>query len=270
MTATRRVTLITGASDGIGLEFARVFARHGHDLALTGRRADRLEALADEIAAAGRPRPLVLPCDLAPADAPGRLAEALTEADGAVEMLVNNAGFGLNGAFDALPREEQLAMVDLNVRALVALTHLFLPDVRAARGGVLNVASIAGFAPGPHMAVYYATKAFVLSFSQALHEELRPHGVRVTALCPGPVPTGFQSRAGIAESVAGSAAALSARATAEAGYAGFRDGRRVVTPGSVNKGLAMALACMPRRFLLPRLAARQASRRTDGLKSSHS
>lgn len=270
MSAPRRVTLITGASEGIGLEFARVFASRGHDLALVARRAGRLEELADEIAAAGRPRPIVAPCDLEPADAPARLADALDRAGAGVDILVNNAGFGLNGAFGDLSRAAQLAMVDLNVRALAELTHLFLPQLRAARGGVLNVASIAGLAPGPGMAVYYATKAFVLSFSEALHEELRAEGVRVTALCPGPVATGFQARAGIAERMDRNPAAISARAAAEAGYAGLAAGRRVVTPGAVNKGLAAALAWMPRRLLLPRLAARQMARGPKGLKSTHS
>lgn len=261
MSARRRLALITGASDGIGKELALIFAQHGHDLALTARRAERLEALADAIAATGRPRPLVIPCDLARPEGSATLAAALADAGAEVETLVNNAGFGLNGAFAALDGDEQGAMIDLNVRALTELTWRLLPDLRKTRGAILNVASVASYAPGPGMAVYYASKAYVLSFSEALHEELKPDGVRVSALCPGPVATGFQARAGIAAAKLGPGL-LSARATAQAGYDGLRAGRRIIVPGGANKGLVAALAYIPHWLLLPRIAARQLGRRS--------
>ena len=260
MSAMRDVTLITGASEGIGADFARVFAERGHDLALVAHRGDRLDALADELAATGRPRPLVIALDLAAPDSPDVLAGALAAANARASILVNNAGFGRLGAFAAEDSAAQLAMIDLNVRALTALTHRFLPDLVAAKGGLLNVASIAAFAPGPGMAVYYASKAYVLSFTEALAEELGATGVRVCALCPGPIETGFQARAGIDGSISKAPGVISARAAAEAGYAGLMGGRRVVVPGTTAKFLAQALAWIPHAILLPQVAARQAKR----------
>ena len=261
MNAPRKVALITGASEGLGAEFARLFAGRGHDLALVARRRDRLDALADEIAARGRPRPLVVAADLSVADAPAKLAADVQAAGCSVEYLVNNAGYGLNGSFGDLPIADQTAMIDLNVRALTALAYVFLPDLKQNRGGLLNLASVAAFAPGPGMAVYYASKAYVLSFSEALSEELRPYGVRVTALCPGPVVTGFQQRAGMGpDTSAAPPGVASARETVEAGYAGLMSGKRVVTPGLVNQALAASLAWLPHAFSLPQLAARQTKR----------
>jgi uncharacterized protein len=267
MSGQRRIALVTGASEGLGAEFARLFAERGHDLALVARRGDKLEALADEIAARGRPRPLVIVMDLAAPDAPEKLVAAVKDAGAQVEYLVNNAGYGLNGAFHELPLADQLAMIDLNVRTLTALAYRFIPDLVATRGGMLNVASIAAFAPGPGMSVYYASKAFVLSLSEALHEELRPLGVRVTALCPGPVVTGFQARAGMGEAAfAAPPGVAGARETVEAAYAGLKSGRRVVTPGVVNQALAAGLAWIPHGISLPQLAARQAKRGGGGAK----
>ena len=191
------VTLITGASAGIGAELARVFARHGHELVLVARREDRLNALADEIAAAGRPRPVVLAIDLEQRDAVARIAAELASRGLEPAIVVNNAGFGLAGAAAALDRNEQLGMIDLNIRTLTELSLAFVDSLARHRGGILNVASVAAFLPGPGMAVYYASKAYVLSFSEALHRELKPRGIRVTALCPGPVPTEFQARSGM-------------------------------------------------------------------------
>ena len=254
--------IVTGASEGIGTELARVFAEKGHDLVLVARRRERLEALADEIAAAGRPRPLVVALDLALPDAPAQLAEALSAAAVAPAFLVNNAGFGTVGSFADGDAGAQLGMIDLNIRALTAVTHRFLPAIVSARGGILNVASIAAFAPGPGMAVYYASKAFVLSFSEALAQELANQGVRVTALCPGPVVTGFQARAGFDPAMLKGMgpAVLSARVTAQAGYDGLMAGRRVVVPGAINKSLARAMAWIPHAILLPQLLARQSKR----------
>ncbi len=193
----RPVALITGASAGIGAELARVFAVNGHELVLAARRGDRLEALADEIAASGRPRPTVLTVDLEQRDAVARMAAELAARGLEPAIVVNNAGFGLSGAAAALDRAEQLAMIDLNVRALTELSLTFVDSLARHRGGILNVASIAAFLPGPGMAVYYASKAYVLSFTEALHQELTSRGIRVTALCPGPVPTEFQARSGM-------------------------------------------------------------------------
>lgn len=256
--------IITGASEGIGAELARIFAEKGHDLVLVARRRERLEALADEIVAAGRARPLVVALDLARPESVGQLADALAAASVAPAYLVNNAGYGTVGTFANADLEPQLGMIDLNIRALTALTHRFLPEIAAARGGILNVASIAAFAPGPGMAVYYASKAFVLSFTEALAEEVAKQGVRATALCPGPVVTGFQARAGFDPAMLKSlgSAVLSARVTAQAGYDGLIAGRRVVIPGTANKALVQAMAWIPHAILLPQLLARQSRRTT--------
>src|SRR5919201_569463 len=195
----RPVTLITGASAGIGTALAHEFARHGHELLLIARREQRLAELADAIAAQGHKRPLMRPVDLAAPDAVGRITDALARLDVEPETVVNNAGFGLVGAAAKLDLAEQLAMIDLNVRVLTDLSLAFIGALQRRRGGILNVASVAGFLPGPGMAMYYASKAYVVSFSEALHQELAPTGVRVSALCPGPVPTEFQARAGIVE-----------------------------------------------------------------------
>ena len=195
----RPITLITGASAGIGAALAQVFAAHDHELVLVARREQRLLALADAIAARGGQRPVVLPIDLARADVADRIGSELAARGLEPDIVVNNAGFGLVGRAAELDRAEQLGMIDINVRALTDLSLAFVDSLERHRGGILNVASIAGFLPGPGMAVYHATKAFVLSFSEALHAELAPRGVRVTALCPGPVPTEFQARAGIGD-----------------------------------------------------------------------
>ncbi len=178
------VTLISGASAGIGAELARVFAAHGHELVLVARRADRLAALAEEIAVSGRPRPAVLTADLERRDAVAGIIAELKSLGLEPANVVNNAGFGLIGPASALDRDQQLAMIDLNVRALTELSLAFVDSLERHRGGILNVASLAAFLPGPGMAVYYASKAYVLSFSEALHQELAGRGVRVTALCP--------------------------------------------------------------------------------------
>jgi uncharacterized protein len=248
------VTLITGASAGIGMELARVFASHGHELVLVARRTDRLEALADEIAAAGRPRPTVLAADLSHRDAVATVATQLMLIDVEPQFVVNNAGFGLVGEAASLDRSEQLAMIDLNVRALTELSLAFLDSVIRHRGGILNVASVAAFMPGPGLAVYYASKAFVLSFSEALHAELAPHGAKVAALCPGPVATEFQARAGLREDRAQSAMlSLPAASVARIGYDGFIRGKRVIVPGFGNQVAVLLTRFVPNGVLLPLL-----------------
>jgi uncharacterized protein len=244
------VTLITGASSGIGMELARVFAAHGHDLVLVARREDRLKALADEIAASGRPRPTVLAADLERRDAVALLAAQLSSRGLEPAIVVNNAGFGLSGAAARLDRNEQLGMVDLNVRALTELSLTFVDSLERHRGGILNVASIAAFLPGPGMGVYYASKAYVLSFTEALHQELSGRGIRVTALCPGPVPSGFQARAGIGIDRSQSLLELSADRVAQIGYDGFMRGKRVVVAGTGNRLVVFLMRFIPHALLL--------------------
>jgi uncharacterized protein len=246
----RPVTLITGASSGIGAELARVFAEHGHELALVARREHRMVELADEIAAGGRPRPNVLSVDLERPGAVSLLAAELSARDLEPANVVNNAGFGLVGPAVRLDRNEQLAMIDLNVRALTELSLAFTDSLARHRGGILNVASLAAFLPGPGMAVYYASKAYVLSFSEALHHELAGLGVRVTALCPGPVVTGFQARAGLQNDNLW-ILMLSARRVARIGYRGFMRGERVVVAGIGNRIVASLLRFVPHALLLP-------------------
>jgi short-subunit dehydrogenase len=257
----RPVAVITGASAGIGAELARVFAANGHELVLVARREQRLRELADEIAASGRPKPLVLPVDLARRDASVELGHALAAHGCEPQYVVNNAGFGLIGRAAEIDRAAQLEMIDLNARALLDLSLAFVDSLARHRGGILNVASVAGVMPGPGSAVYYASKAFALSFSEALHHELKPQGVRVTCLCPGPVSTEFQIRAGITESKANPLIDVPAARVAEAGYRGLMRGKRVVVPGLIPKLLfALAPRIVPRNVLLAQLHARQMAR----------
>jgi short-subunit dehydrogenase len=246
------VTLITGASAGIGTALARVFAGHGHDLVLVARREDRLNALADEIAASGRARPAVIPLDLERRDAVAMLAGELSGRGLEPAFVVNNAGFGLAGAAAALDRAQQLAMIDVNVRALTELSLAFVDSLARHRGGILNVASIAAFLPGPGMAVYYASKAYVLSFSEALHHELADRGIKVTALCPGPVQTEFQVRSGMELPAAAKFFELPPARVAEIGYAALMRGQRVAIAGTGNR-LAVALMRFVPNALLLRL-----------------
>jgi short-subunit dehydrogenase len=262
MSASVPVTVITGASAGIGWELAGVFARHGHRLVLVARRKDRLDALADEIAAAGQTRPDVIALDLAAKGSADILARELASRNVEVEAIVNNAGFGLTGRAAELDRAEQLEMIDLNVRALTDLSLAFVEQLARHKGGILNVASLASFLPAPGMAVYYATKAYVLSFSEALHAELRRNGVRVTALCPGPVPTEFQARAGLEGSRRGGLLELSASEVAEAGYRGFVAGKRLVVPGRLNKLVPFLPRILPRALVLAISDMRQKNRKT--------
>ncbi|HWV97301.1 MAG TPA: SDR family oxidoreductase [Xanthobacteraceae bacterium] len=247
---TQCVTLVTGASSGIGSELARVFAARGHHVALVARRADRLTALADSIVADGGIRPLVLACDLTHADAADIIAAALAHAGVEVDTLVNNAGFGLFGEAIELDHTRQLDMITVNIRALTDLTLRFADSLIRHRGGLLNVASVAAFLPGPGMAVYYASKAYVLSFTDAMHNELGRRGVRVTALCPGPVPTEFQARAGFHAGMDSALLSVSPAAVALAGYRGLMRGRRVVLPGAGIRAIPFMLRFVPRGLVL--------------------
>lgn len=242
------VTLITGASAGLGAEFARQCRARGAGVALVARRRDRLEALRDELGGDGVH---LFAADLAEPGAPARLLAQVEAAGLAVEVLVNNAGFGLAGRVEAQDPGRLTAMIDLNVRALTELTARVLPAMRArGRGGILNVASTAAFQPGPNMAVYYATKAYVLSFTEGLHEELRGSDIRVAALCPGPVATEFFD---VAEVKGGPLRrrAADAPGVVRAGLAALERGQAIVIPGLANR-----IAAQGHRFL-PRAAMRR-------------
>ncbi len=235
----RKYALVTGASSGIGKELAVVLAREGYALALVARRTQPMQELGAQLQKAHGTPFVVVGADLGVPEGVSTVARELAARRIEVDLLVNNAGFGLAGGFEALPAEQQLGMIDLNVRALTALTREFVPGMVARRTGyVLNVASAAAFQPGPLMAVYYATKSYVLSFSAALHEELRVHGVKVTALCPGFTETEFASRASEHHSsrlLSGPLGKATAVEVAEAGYRGVMRGKAVVVPGFSNK-----------------------------------
>jgi uncharacterized protein len=250
MAELRPVTLITGASAGIGAALAHVFAANGHEVVLVARREQLLTNLAESIAATGAPRPTVLRADVSRIDAAKRIGEALAAAGQEPEIVINNAGFGLVGQAAKLDRAEQLSMIDLNVRALTDLSLAFADALERRKGGILNVASVAAFLPGPGMAVYFATKAYVLSFSEALHQELAAKGVRVTVLCPGPVPTEFQARAGVKSKDMPFLLTQSAEAVAAEGYRGLKENRRLVVPGFGNKLITVLTRLLPRRTLL--------------------
>lgn len=250
--------LITGASYGIGRELAGLFARDRYQLILVARDREKLEEVSTQCARISEQRVEVLPMDLADRAAPQRIFDAVRERGMTVDALVNNAGFGLNGPFPQIPLDQQLNMIQVNVTALVQLTHLFLPGmIERDRGGILNVASTAAFQPGPLMAIYYATKAFVLSFSEALDEELRRTRVRVTAVCPGPTHTEFQKRAGLGQArmfASKFLQILDAPTVARLGYDGFKAGRRVVVTGAMNKLHTTSVRFAPRK-LVTRIAA---------------
>lgn len=236
MFPTGRTVLITGASSGIGVELARLFAANGDHVVLAARREDRLKALAEELAAKHGVRTEAIAADLAKPDGAKKLAIEAGRRGLVVDVLVNNAGFGLRGRFATLPLDRQLEMIQVNVAAPTALAGLYLPGMLArGRGGVLNVASLAAFQAGPDMAVYYATKAFLLSFSEALFEESRRKGVTVTALCPGPVPTEFGDVADLGGTRLFKTGVVSAVDVAKAGFDGFQAGKAIVIPGTLPK-----------------------------------
>ena len=235
--------MITGASAGLGAEFARQCAKRGEALILVARRRDRLEALAAEIGG----DPHILVADLAKAGAAASLIAEVEAEALSVGTLINNAGFGLAGKFVSRPFDRQSEMIDLNVRTLVELCHLVLPAMRErGEGAICNVASTAAFQPGPNMAVYYATKAFVLSFTEALHHELKGSGIRVSALCPGPTATEFGSVAGTNISSALDRITGNAAQVVRAGLRGLDRNKAVVIPGWTNKTTANISRFLPR------------------------
>jgi hypothetical protein len=250
MAGLRPVALITGASSGIGAALARHFAANGHDLVLVSLPDPNLAAMADEIAASGRQRPLTLQLDLTQRDAGLRIARETAAHGVEPAFVVNCAGFGLVGPAAALNQNGQLAMIDLNVRALTDLSLRFTDSLIRHRGGILNVASVSAFLPAPEMAVYNASKTYVLWFGEALHQELAAKGVRVTTLCSGPVATQFQLRAGIRAKLP-RMLARPPEFVARAAYDGLMKGKRVVIPGFGNKALRIVLRLIPRPILLP-------------------
>ncbi len=242
----RKTALITGASGGIGLELARCFARGGFDLVLTARDEIRLHQAADELSARFKINARIIAKDLSQPQAPHEIWKQLQEDHVHVDVLVNNAGFSTYGPFRETDLEIELQMMQVNIVALTHLSKLFLPAMIERKSGrILNVASTAAFAPGPLMAVYYASKAFVLSFSRALSNEVEGSGVRVCCLCPGMTTSGFQERAGMRDSLMMEAEMMDAATVARLGYRGLMRGQSVIIPGRRNRGFALLTRLLP-------------------------
>jgi len=247
-----QTALITGASYGIGVDLATCFAADGYDLVLSARSAAPLQEVAARLAAEHGVAAAAVPNDLGVIGGGRALVDAIAARGLTLDVLVNNAGYGHAGAFTSAGLDTQLGMIDLNVRALVELTQLLWDGMAARRrGGVLNVASTAAFQPGPFMAVYYASKAFVLSFSEALWEEARGSGLKVSCLCPGPTASRFRERAGTDKTRLASASPVApSMPVARAGYRGWQENRRVVITGARNRVMAELAQVMPRRAVL--------------------
>ena len=250
--ATRRRALITGASAGIGEGFARRLAKDGYDLTLVARRKDRLDALAAELASQHDAAVDVIEADLATDEGVSAIERRLARGD--IDLLINNAGFGTFGEYAALPIERELRELDLNVRALMRLSHAALgPMTRRKSGALINIASAAAFQPIPYNATYSATKAFVLHFSEALHEEARRYGVTVTCVCPGPVRTEFQQVAGLDQESIPAIAWESVDTVVNSALSAVRIGRAISVPGAVNMMTSSSVRFVP-RFLVRRVA----------------
>lgn len=257
-----RAILVTGASSGIGEALAHAFARDGDRLVLVARSTEALDAVGQTIERRGASRPLIVPADLSSPEAGDRITAAVEEAGLVIDVLINNAGYGAHGAAARLNRRDQIGIVDVNVRALTDLTLRALPGMIArGRGGILNVASVAAYVPGPYMAAYYASKAYVLSFTEALAEETRGSGVTVSALCPGPTHSQFGKRAGFSNArVVDAYGAMDADEVARLAHARFRAGDRVIVTGTRNKLAAMLGRVAPRGLSAALVAAAQRRR----------
>jgi uncharacterized protein len=264
VTASRPTALITGASGGIGLELARLCAKDGHDLVLVARNEAKLQEVAKYLNGMYRSRVEVIPADLAQPGQARAIMHAVSDLGMAVDVLVNNAGFGEWGLFGREDPLQVLAMLQVNIVALTELTRLVLPRmVSQHRGRILNLSSTAAFAPGPLMAVYYASKAYVLLFSEAIGNELRGTGVTVTALCPGPTRTGFAERAGVkGTNLFEGPNVMEVQPVALAGYRAMRRGRAVVVPGLFNKLLIFSIRISP-RFAVTRITRWFQERRAE-------
>jgi len=244
----KETALITGASGGIGWELAKLFGQEGFDLVLVARDQAKLVSAAKQLQDSYGVQVEVISADLTQAEAPQMIFENLKNKN--IDVLVNNAGFGLFGAFAETEKNKELDMIEVNVMAVTKLTKLFLPSMVARKKGrILNLASTAAFQPGPLMAVYYATKAYVLSFSEALAEELEGSGVTVTALCPGPTETGFQKMAQMEGSKLVKGKISDAASVAKFGFAALMKGERVVVPGTMNRVMAFSIKFMPRKMV---------------------
>jgi hypothetical protein len=258
----KQTALVTGASAGLGREYARLFAHDGHDLVLVARRRERLDELSRELAAAHGTTCLVIAVDLAAPSAGQQIADQVQAAGRSIDFLVNNAAFGGRGAFARSDRRRQLEMIDVNVRALVELTHRFLPAMlERKQGRILNIASIAGFVPGPFMATYYASKAFVVSFTEALASELHGTGVTATASCPGPTATEFGDVAGSSGSNLFRRHLADAVSVARHGYRAMLAGTVVAIPGLQNKLSAQSIRIAPRAVVRAIAAGLNSDRR---------
>ncbi|WP_078409844.1 SDR family NAD(P)-dependent oxidoreductase [Priestia abyssalis] len=245
-----KTVLITGASGGIGKELAVHFARDSYRLVLIARDSTKLEQVKKELEKDHQAEVIIIVKDISEQESVKEVYEYLQESNIQVDYLVNNAGFGLYGEFTDTSLDDELNMIDLNIKSLTHLTKRFLPGMIANnRGGVLNVASTAAFQPGPLMAVYYATKAYVLSFTEALANELKDTKINVTALCPGPTETGFSNRANLQESKLFKSGVMDVKEVASVGYKGFHSGKTVVIPGAQNKLLAHSVRFMPRKVV---------------------
>jgi uncharacterized protein len=241
--------LITGASGGIGYELAKLFARDHHNLVLIARSADKLAQVATELQAQGVTVKTIA-LDLAAPPSPKFLFDQLQREGVTIDILINNAGFGVYGDFVQMSEEEILGQLDLNIRALTELTRLFLPPMVARRSGrIMNVASTAGFQPGPLLAVYYATKAYVISFSEAIANELRNSGVTLTCFCPGATDTGFAARAGVEKSRLFRLGAMSAEKVALDGYRAVMEGKTLAISGAHNWMVAQSARFAPRKMV---------------------
>ncbi|HVU20248.1 MAG TPA: SDR family oxidoreductase [Rhizomicrobium sp.] len=247
-----QTALVTGASMGIGVDLAECFAKDGYDLIVTARSEAALKDVAARLAAKYNIRATPIALDLGAIDGAHKLAGAIKAQGLSVDVLVNNAGYGIAGQFDGSNEVDQMGMIDLNVRALVGLTHIFWPSMLAnRRGGVLNVASTAAFQPGPLMAVYYASKAFVLSFSEALWREALGTGVQVSVLCPGPTASNFRERAGTGKTrLKNLGTPMGSAPVARMGYRAFQNNQRVMISGLRNRILARLGPFLPRKLLL--------------------
>jgi len=248
----KQTALVTGASAGIGVDLAECFAADGYDLILTARTESALREVADRLAKAHSITATPIAADLGAIGGGAKLADAIKARGLSVDVLVNNAGYGHAGAFNGSDAAVQLGMIDLNDRALVELTQIYWPRMLAnGRGGVLNVASTAAFQPGPLMAVYYASKAFVLSFSEALWEEARGTGVKVSCLCPGPTVSKFRERAGTGKTrLSKTGAPMPSMTVARMGYDAWKANRRVIVTGTRNRLIASLIPFLPRTSVL--------------------
>ena len=254
--APGRFALITGASGGIGEAFVNLLASEGYEIMIVARNADQLNRVAGLATARYEAHIIPITLDLSRHDAGDMIAREMSARDFSPDVIINNAGFGKLGKAAEIARIDQVNMVDLNVRCLTDLTLRFLPDMLArGRGGVLNVASLAGFMPGPYMATYYATKNYAITFSQALASELKGTGVTVSALCPGPVLTGFQGRAGMENSwLTKIMRPMPVEAVAEAGWEGFKRSERIIIPGTLNRIAVPLTKIVPDSLLVPAIA----------------